>query len=78
MPNIKSQKKRAITNLKRQEAAKAQKTAIKSAIKNVLSACEAKDKDKATAAYNSAAKLLDAAVTGGIKPKNYVARQKSR
>ncbi len=78
MPNIKSQKKRAITNLKRQEASKAEKTAIKNAIKNVLRACEAKEKDNAVAAYNKAAKLLDSAITSGVKTKNYAARQKSR
>jgi len=78
MPNIKSQKKRALTNLKRQEAAKADKTALKTAIKNVLSACEAKDKDKAAAAFNQVSKQLDEAVASGIKDANYAARQKSR
>ena len=44
MPNIKSQKKRAITNLKENAAHKAQKSALKTSIKNVLKAVEANDK----------------------------------
>ena len=47
MPNIKSQKKRSITNLKRNAAKTAEKSALKTAIKEVLVAVEAKDKEKA-------------------------------
>ena len=43
MPNIKSQKKRSITNLKRNAAKTAEKSALKTAIKEVLVAVEAKD-----------------------------------
>lgn len=78
MANIKSQKKRALTNLKRQNAKAGEKSALKTAIKKTLVAVEAKDKDAATAAYNQANKLLDKAVVDGIKKKNYAARQKSR
>lgn len=53
MPNIKSQKKRSITNLKRNAAKTAEKSALKTAIKEVLVAVEAKDKEKAVAAYNT-------------------------
>ncbi len=78
MPNIKSQKKRAITNLKKNAAKNAEKSALKTAIKNVVKAVEAKDKVAATEAYNHAASLLDSAITSHLKHKNYVARQKSR
>lgn len=78
MANIKSQKKRALTNLKRQAAKAGEKSALKTAIKNTLVAVEAKDKDAATAAFNQANKLLDKAVVDGVKKKNYAARQKSR
>ena len=78
MPNIKSQKKRSITNLKRNAAMTAEKSALKTAIKEVLVAVEAQDKEKAVAAYNVANSLLDKAVTSHLKHKNYVARQKAR
>lgn len=78
MANIKSQKKRALTNLKRQNVRAGQKSELKTAIKKVLSAVEAKDAEGAAAAYNQANKLLDKAVVNGVKKKNYAARQKSR
>ena len=78
MPNIKSQKKRSITNLKRNAAKTAEKSALKTAINEVLVAVEAKDKEKAVAAYNTANSLLDKAVTSHLKHKNYTARQKAR
>nr|WP_242518096.1 MULTISPECIES: 30S ribosomal protein S20 [Terrabacteria group] len=76
--NIKSQKKRALTNLKKQHALAGEKTELKTAIKKVLVAVEAKDKATATEAYNMANKSLDKALVSHIKKKNYVARQKSR
>ena len=78
MANIKSQKKRALTNLKKQNALAGQKTELKTAIKKVLMAVEANDKAAATEAYNLANKSLDEALVSHIKKKNYVARQKSR
>lgn len=78
MANIKSQKKRALTNAKRNMAKNSEKSALKTAIKNVLTAVEAKDKETAVIAYNEAASLLDKAVTSHLKHKNYAARQKSR
>jgi len=78
MANIKSQKKRALTNAKAQENNMAKKTVVKSAIKNVLKAVEAKDADAAKAAYDKANSVLDKAVSTGIKTGNYAARQKSR
>lgn len=78
MANIKSQKKRAITNLKRQNAKAGEKSELKTAIKKVMTAVEANDKDAAAKAYNEANKALDKALVNNIKKKNYVARQKSR
>ncbi|MEA4874102.1 30S ribosomal protein S20 [Anaerorhabdus sp.] len=78
MANIKSQKKRAITNLKRNVAKAGEKTALKTAIKDVLAAVAAKDKETATTALNKANSLLDKAITSHIKHDNYVARQKAR
>ena len=78
MANIKSQKKRAITNLKRQRAHAGQATAVKTAIKSVFTAVEAKDKEAAVKAFNNTSSILDKAVSSHIKSDNYAARQKSR
>ncbi len=78
MANIKSQKKRALTNLKRQNAKAGQKSELKTAIKKVLAAVEAQDKEAAQQAYNEVNKSLDKALVSNIKKGNYVARQKSR
>ena len=78
MPNIKSQNKRAITNLKENAAHKAQKSALKTSIKNVLKAVEANDKAAAEQALVKAASSIDKAVTDGTHHKNWAARQKSR
>ena len=78
MPQIQSQKKRVKTNNKRNLAVNAQKSALKTAIKNVLSAVEANDKEAAVAALNTANSKLDKAVAKGIQHRNYAVRQKSR
>lgn len=78
MANIKSQKKRAITNQKKYEANKAQKTLVKTAIKDVLAAVEANDKEAAVKALSKANSVLDKARSSHIKHENYVANQKSR
>lgn len=78
MPNIKSNKKRAITNIKANAQHKAERSALKTAIKKVNAAVVANDKEAAVAALNNANKMLDKAVTDGIHHKNYAARQKSR
>ena len=78
MANIKSQKKRALTNLKRQNARAGQKSELKAAVKKVQAAVAEGNKEAAVEAYNKANKSLDKALVSGIKKKNYVARQKSR
>ena len=78
MPNIKSRKKRSITNIKRNAAAKAQKSELKTLIKNVLKAVEASDKEAAVLAYNEVSSKLDKSITSNLHHKNYVSRQKAR
>ena len=78
MANIKSQKKRIITNEKRRQANVTVRTAMRSAIKNVESAIEAKDLALVVETYNTANKRLDKAVSKGIVHKNFAARNKSR
>jgi small subunit ribosomal protein S20 len=78
MPQIKSQKKRALTNLKRSAAVTSEKSALKTAIKAVLKAVDAKDATQAKLAYDSVNSKLDKAVSSGIHHKNYAGRQKAR
>ena len=78
MANIKSQEKRVLTNNKKHAANVAQRSALKTAIKNVLVAVDANDKAAALEAYNIANSKLDKAITSGLHHKNYVARQKAR
>lgn len=78
MANIKSQKKRALTNAKKNLQNTSDKSRLKTSIKNVLKAVEANNKEEAIKAYNECNSLLDKAVTDHNKHRNYVARQKSR
>ncbi len=78
MANMKQQIKRYKNdNAKRAQNASV-KSALKTAIKKVLTAVEAGNKEEAVAAYNVAAAKIDASVTKGINHKNYASRQKSR
>lgn len=78
MANIKSQKKRALTNVKKNLQNTAEKSRLKTSIKKVLQAVEANNKEAAVNAYNECSALLDKAVSNHIKHKNYASRQKSR
>ncbi|MBR3227998.1 MAG: 30S ribosomal protein S20 [Erysipelotrichaceae bacterium] len=78
MANIKSQKKRALTNAKKNLINNSNKSRLKTALKKVDKAVEANDKEAAVLAFNEANSLLDKAVTSHLKHKNYVARQKAR
>ena len=78
MANIKSQKKRALTNAKKNLQNTSDKSRLKTAIKNVLKAVEENYKETAVVALNECNSLLDKALVNGNKHKNYVARQKAR
>ncbi|RRC91726.1 30S ribosomal protein S20 [Erysipelotrichaceae bacterium OH741_COT-311] len=78
MANIKSQKKRAITNAKRNVTNTAAKSELKSAIKKVLEAVATNNAENAKVAFDHANSLLDKALTSKIKHSNYVSRMKSR
>jgi len=78
MANIKSQKKRALTDAKKKVANTAEKSRLKTGIKKVLKAVEAKDSTKAQESYRECCSLLDKAVSNHLKHKNYAARQKAR
>lgn len=78
MANIKSQKKRALTNAKANKKNTSEKSQLKTAIKKVNAAVATGDKEAAAKAFNEANSLLDKAATSHLKHKNYVARQKAR
>ncbi len=77
MANIKSQKKRVLTNAKAHERNKAVKSEIKTAVKKVDAAITEGDADAAAAASQEAARLLDRAATKGVIHKNQAANRKS-
>ncbi|OEF96931.1 30S ribosomal protein S20 [Vulcanibacillus modesticaldus] len=78
MPNIKSAIKRVKTSNKRAERNKAQKSALRTAIKNFEVAVSNNDLEAAKSALLNATKKLDKAVTKGLIHKNTAARKKSR
>ena len=77
MANIKSQIKRNRTNEKARLRNKAAKSAIRTAIKKVRVAAEAKNLEEAEKALVAAIRLIDKSVSDGIQHKNTANRQKS-
>ncbi|MET3811415.1 30S ribosomal protein S20 [Arthrobacter sp. UYEF3] len=77
MANIKSQKKRILTNEKARLRNNAVKSELKTAIRAVNTAVEATDKDAATAALVTASRKLDKAVSKGVLHQNNAANRKS-
>ncbi len=78
MPNIKSAKKRLITNEKARVRNKSKITALRSAEKVFRAAIEASEMDTAKTLLSSVFNKLDKAVKAGIIHKNKSARKKSR
>ncbi len=77
MANIKSQKKRIITNEKARLRNRSIRAALKTAAKKVHAAVDAGDKAAAIAAAEGACRELDRAVTKGVIHKNQAANRKS-
>ncbi|MFJ5694708.1 30S ribosomal protein S20 [Arthrobacter sp. NPDC093125] len=77
MANIKSQKKRILTNEKARQRNNAVKSELKTAIRAVNAAVESTDKDAATTALVTASRKLDKAVSKGVLHKNNAANRKS-
>ncbi len=75
MANIKSQKKRILTNAKAAERNKAVKSELKTRSKNALKAVGTDDADEA---MRLAVKRIDMAAAKGVIHKNQAARRKSR
>ena len=78
MANIKLQKKRVLVNRKKAERNKSIKSAVKTSIKKVEVAIEAKDKEAAVAALHTVISTIDKAATKGVYHKNTAARKVSR
>ncbi len=78
MANIKSAKKRILVNRTKAERNKSIRSGVKTAIKKVYAAVEAKDKEAAAAALLNATSVIDKAVTKGVYHKNYASRRVSR
>ena len=77
MANIKSQKKRILTNEKARLRNNAVKSELKTAIRAVNTAVESTDKDAAAATLVAAGRKLDKAVSKGVLHKNNAANRKS-
>ena len=77
MPNIKSSKKDVISSQIAYEKNKAEKSALKTAVKKFEAAVTEGDHAAAEAAYKAAVAKVDKAVGNGILHKNTAARKKS-
>ena len=75
MANIKSQKKRILTNEKRRVRNQSVKSELKTLVRQTR---EAGDKNKAIAALRIASRKLDVAVSKGVIHKNQAANRKSK
>ena len=78
MAHSKSAKKRVVIAERNRVRNQAIKSRIKTMIKKVLVAVEAKEVETAKAALSIAYKELDKAVTKGVLKKNTASRKKSR
>ena len=77
MANIKSQKKRILTNEKARLRNNSYKSELKTLIRKVESAVESGNKDAAAETLRNASRKLDKAVSKGVLHKNTAANKKS-
>ncbi|HEX6195590.1 MAG TPA: 30S ribosomal protein S20 [Jiangellaceae bacterium] len=77
MANIKSQKKRNLTNEKARQRNKSVKSSLKTAVRKFHEAADAGDTEKATTLARDASRQLDRAVSKGVIHKNQAANRKS-
>ena len=77
MPNIKSAKKRVLVAEVRNARNKANKSALKTAMKKFEAAAAEGNRTEAEGAYKAAVKLVDKSVNKGILHKNNAAHKKS-
>ena len=77
MANIKSAEKRARQTVKRRAHNMASRSRLRTAMKDVLSAVQAGNKDEAKATLKSAVPVIDTMVNKGLIHRNAAARYKS-
>ncbi|MDO4919423.1 30S ribosomal protein S20 [Kocuria sp.] len=77
MANIKSQKKRILTNEKARLRNNSYKSELKTLIRKVDAAVESGNKDAAAETLRNASRKLDKAVSKGVLHKNTAANKKS-
>ena len=77
MPNIKSAKKRVLISEARNARNRAEKSALKTAVKKFEAAAVEGNRTEADCAYKVAVKAVDKAVAKGILHKNNAAHKKS-
>ena len=77
MANIKSQKKRILTNEKSRQRNKAVKAALRTYVRNFREAAEAGNAEKAAEYAKIANRALDKAASKGIIHRNQAAKRKS-
>lgn len=76
MAQIKSQKKRILTNEKARLANASERSRIRHASTKVVKACEAKNLDEAKSLLSKAVSLIDQSVSSGLQKQNTANRQK--
>ena len=77
MANIKSQKKRILTNEKARLRNNSVKSELRTLVRDVRKAITAGDADKSATALRNASRKLDKAVSKGVIHKNQAANKKS-
>lgn len=78
MANIKSAKKRILVNRTKADRNKAIRSGVKTAIKKVYVAIDAKDKAAAQTALNDATVIINKAASKGVYHSNNAARKVDR
>ena len=78
MANIKSAEKRARQTIKRRARNVAGRSKLRTAIKSVINAVDAGNKDEAQAKLKAATPVIDSAVNKGLIHKNKASRHKSQ
>lgn len=77
MPNIKSQKKRVLTNEKARQSNQHFRSHMRTMIKKAVAALDANDAGTIEGAVKSAVSAIDRACTKGVIHRNAAARKKS-
>lgn len=78
MANIKSQKKRILTNEKRRQRNQAVKSELKTYVRRTREAIAEGDAEKAHEELRAASRKLDKAVSKGVIHKNQASQRKSK